>query len=97
MITEQDILDLKFTKLDYSTDDAQFYSLKISRDDIQDNAYNLYTLSIDSSLDNPHTLKDELCIGVEYKLLRRQALTTFEDKDKLEEVLLNWMKWDVSH
>ena len=97
MITEQDILDLKFTKLDYSTDDAQFYSLKISRDDIQDNAYNLYTLSIDSSLDNPHTLKDELCIGVEYKLLRRQALTTFKTKEDFEEVLLNWMKWDVSH
>ena len=97
MITEQDILDLKFTKLDYSTDDAQYYSLKISRGDIQDNAYNLYTLKVDSTESNPHELKTELCIGVEYKLLRRQALTTFEDKDKLEEVLLNWMKWDVSH
>ena len=97
MITEQDILDLKFNKLDYSNDDTQHYSLKIHRDDIQDNAYNLYTLSIDSSLDNPHTLKDELCIGVEYKLLRRQALTTFKIKEDFEEVLLNWMKWDVSH
>lgn len=97
MITEQDILDLKFTKLDYSTDDIQYYSLKISRDDIQDNAYNLYTIKVDSTENNPHELKTELCIGVEYKLLRRQALTTFEDKDKLEEVLLNWMKWDVAH
>ena len=77
MITEQDILDLKFNKLDYSDDNTQYYSLKIHRDDIQDNACNLYTLSIDSSLDNPHTLKDELCIFVEYNLLRREAFFIF--------------------
>lgn len=98
MLQEEDILDLKFTKLDYSTDKDQYYSFSISREkDIQEDALNEYILKVSDQDDNKHQLFSKLKLGTYYNLNTKGWMGTFNDKEALYKKLMELIRWDISH
>jgi hypothetical protein len=98
MLLEEDILDLGFTKEDYSTAAIQYYIFIVSRaTDIQSDAHNDYILKVDNADDNPHQLSAKLRLGSHYNLNTNGWMGTFTDKDHLYDVLMKMIRWDITH
>ena len=99
MITEQEILDLGFTKEDYSTSGKNYYTIDISRAKRyqQYDAHNKYTLEVIDGDSNPHKLGSTLRLGVHYSLNTNSWHGTFKNIEHLNDVLESMIKWDLKH
>lgn len=99
MITEQDILDMGFEKLDYSTDSEQYYLFDISRSERfgQYDAHNEYILEVDATNANPHKLQSTLKLGQHFGVETNSWHGTFTDADHLYNIIEAMIKWDLKH
>lgn len=98
-LTEDEILEVGFTKLDYSTDDIQYYIIDVSRVERYGlyDAHNEYILKVDTSETDIHDLGSTLKLGQFYGIGTNSRKTTFTTKEELEEELARQITWDLKH
>lgn len=99
MITEPEILDIGFTKLDYSTDDIQYYMIDISRVERykQYDAHNEYLLTVENTAANKHKLQAYLALAQSFKAYTNGYDTNFKNIGELQAVLEKMIIWDLTH
>jgi len=99
MLTEQDILDTGFEKLDYSTDDIQYYLLDVSRSARyqQYDAHNEYILEVNIAASNPHKLQSTLKLAQSFGTNTNSWHGTFTNAAHLYDILSAMLTWDLKH
>jgi hypothetical protein len=99
MITEQDILDSGFERLDYSTDLIQYYILDIVRSK-KYKAYDAHTeviIEIESAEENPNRIFSKLKLGQHFGTSTKAWIGTLEDKEDLDAKLQSILYWNLTH